>query len=59
MTPLGRRTLAEFSDTFARIAPSSVAGFVLAQLVGGVLGYLLVRALYPTVSAPASEEAMS
>lgn len=27
-----------FSDTFAGIAPASVPGFVLAQLVGGALG---------------------
>lgn len=36
------------SDSFAGIAPSSVAGFVLAQLIGAGLGYLLVRALYPS-----------
>ena len=41
-----------FSDTFAGIAPSSVLAFVLAQLVGGALGYGLVRALYPA-AAPA------
>jgi glycerol uptake facilitator-like aquaporin len=40
-----------FSDTFAGIAPASAVGFVVAQLIGGVLGYLLVRALYPTASA--------
>ncbi len=39
-----------FSNTFAGIAPASVAGFVLAQIVGGALGYLLVRALYPDVA---------
>jgi glycerol uptake facilitator-like aquaporin len=39
-----------FSDSFAGIAPASVPGFVLAQLVGGVLGYGLVRGLYPSVS---------
>ena len=32
-----------FSDTFAGIAPASVPVFVLAQLVGGALGYSLVR----------------
>ena len=37
-----------FSDTFAGIAPASVAGFVLAQLIGTGLGYLLIRALYPS-----------
>jgi glycerol uptake facilitator-like aquaporin len=38
-----------FSDTFAGIAPSSVATFVLMQLAGGALAYLLIRALYPSV----------
>jgi glycerol uptake facilitator-like aquaporin len=37
-----------FSDTFAGIAPASVAPFVLAQAVGGVLAYVLARALYPS-----------
>jgi arsenate reductase len=36
-----------FSDTFAGIAPTSAPGFIAAQLVGGLLGYALVRALYP------------
>ena len=36
------------SDTFAGIAPASVSMFVLMQLIGGVVGYLLIRALYPT-----------
>jgi glycerol uptake facilitator-like aquaporin len=44
-----------FSDTFAGIEPSSVPGFVLAQVVGGVLGLLLVRALYPDVATAANE----
>ena len=49
-----------FSNTFAGIAPASVGAFVLAQVVGGVLGYGLVRALYPNVSIPAaSGEAVS
>jgi glycerol uptake facilitator-like aquaporin len=37
-----------FSDTFAGIAPASVPGFVLAQLVGGGIGVTLVAVLYPT-----------
>jgi glycerol uptake facilitator-like aquaporin len=41
-----------FSDTFAGIAPASAPAFVAAQLAGGVAGYVLVRALYPT-RAPA------
>jgi glycerol uptake facilitator-like aquaporin len=36
-----------FSDSFAGIAPSSVVGFVIAQAVGGLLGYALIRLLYP------------
>jgi glycerol uptake facilitator-like aquaporin len=35
------------SNSFAGIAPSSVAMFVLMQLIGGGLGCLLIRALYP------------
>ncbi len=44
-----------FSDTFAGIAPASVALFVLMQLVGGLLGYALIRGLYPNPSAIAAE----
>ena len=36
-----------FSDTFAGIAPASVAMFVLMQLVGGGVALVLVRVLYP------------
>lgn len=35
------------SNTFAGIDPASAVGFIVAQLVGGVAGYLLVRALAP------------
>lgn len=35
------------SDTFAGIAPSSVPGFVAAQLLGALLGWGLHRALTP------------
>ena len=35
------------SDTFAGIAPASVPMFVVAQLVGGILAFGLVRVLYP------------
>jgi arsenate reductase len=37
-----------FSNTFAGIAPESVAPFIAAQLVGAALGILLVRAATPT-----------
>lgn len=35
------------SNTFAGIAPASVAMFIVMQLVGGALGFALVRALFP------------
>lgn len=41
-----------FSDTFAGIAPTSVPGFVLAQVVGAAVAVVLVRWLYPDVGAP-------
>jgi glycerol uptake facilitator-like aquaporin len=47
-----------FSDTFAGIAPASVPGFVVAQLFGGAVAVVVVRALYPRVTpAPASAQA--
>ena len=36
------------SNTFAGIAPASVPAFIVAQLLGGVLGLALIMALYPT-----------
>ena len=36
-----------FSDTFAGITPASVPAFLAAQAVGGALGYLTARTLYP------------
>ena len=47
------------TDTFAGIAPSSAAAFILAQLLGGAAGYFLVRFLYPflttTSATPAAD----
>jgi arsenate reductase len=40
-----------FSNTFAGIAPASVPGFVVAQVVGGVCAVFAVRVLYPDVTA--------
>jgi len=48
-----------FTDTFAGIAPASVPGFVVAQIVGAAAGVALVLVLYPRRSAattPASAE---
>ncbi len=39
-----------FTDTFAGIAPSSVLPFIGAQLVGGAIGWALVRAFFPAAS---------
>lgn len=40
-----------FSDTFAGIAPSSVPVFIGAQIVGGALAVIAVKALYPDVTS--------
>jgi glycerol uptake facilitator-like aquaporin len=42
-----------FTDTFAGIAPASVPGFVVAQIVGLLVGVGLVVALYPNAGADA------
>jgi glycerol uptake facilitator-like aquaporin len=39
-----------FSDTFAGIAPSSVLPFIAAQIIGGALAVLVIRALYPRLT---------
>lgn len=44
-----------FSDTFAGIAPGSVTGFVVAQLVGGVVAVGLVGWLYPHIGESADD----
>jgi glycerol uptake facilitator-like aquaporin len=41
-----------FSDTFAGIAPSSVPGFVIAQLVGAAVGVVLAVTLFPKDVTP-------
>ncbi len=38
-----------FSNTFAGIAPSSAPTFIGAQAIGGLVGYGLLKFLYPTV----------
>jgi glycerol uptake facilitator-like aquaporin len=43
------------SNTFAGIAPASVPMFVVMQFAGGVLGYLLVRLLFPNAPMVAAE----
>jgi arsenate reductase len=36
-----------FSNSFAGIAPVSAPGFIVAELIGGVVAYFAVLALYP------------
>jgi arsenate reductase len=44
-----------FTDTFAGIAPASVPGFLIAQLVGLAVGVGLVAALYPDAGQAADQ----
>jgi arsenate reductase len=44
-----------FTDTFAGIAPASLPGFIVAQLVGLLVGVGLVLALYPTAGNAAGD----
>ena len=44
-----------FTDTFAGIAPSSVPGFAVAQVVGALVGLTLLAALYPHPGAHAGD----
>ena len=46
-----------FSNTFAGIAPASVPRFVVAEVLGGCLAVLAIRALYPQVT-PADASAV-
>jgi glycerol uptake facilitator-like aquaporin len=39
-----------FSDTFAGIAPASVPSFIAAQVIGGALAVVVIRALYPRLT---------
>jgi glycerol uptake facilitator-like aquaporin len=45
------------TDTFAGIAPSSAPAFILAQLLGGAAGFVLVRFLYPSLPAASTAPA--
>ena len=40
-----------FSNSFAGIAPSSAPAFIGAQVAGGVLAFMLVKVLYPRITA--------
>ncbi|WP_405429007.1 aquaporin [Micromonospora sp. NBC_00617] len=47
-----------FTDTFAGIAPASVPGFVIAQIVGLAVGIGLLAALYPDAGQAADQVVM-
>jgi glycerol uptake facilitator-like aquaporin len=44
-----------FTDTFAGIAPASLVGFILAQLIGAAVGVAVTAALYPDAGAAAAD----
>ena len=43
------------SETFTGIAPESAPAFIVAQLMGAAIGYLLIRLLYRDVEARAAD----
>jgi glycerol uptake facilitator-like aquaporin len=45
-----------FSDTFAGIAPASVLPFIAAQIIGGALAVVVIRALYPRLTPAEAAE---
>ena len=47
-----------FSNTFAGIAPASVPGFVIAQLIGGAVAIGVVRVLYPDITPDEAADAV-
>jgi glycerol uptake facilitator-like aquaporin len=47
-----------FSNTFAGIAPASVPGYVVAQLIGGACALLLIKVLYPGVTPAEAAEVL-
>ena len=47
-----------FSNTFAGIAPASVPGYIVAQLVGCGCAILVVRVLYPDLTPEDAAEAV-
>jgi glycerol uptake facilitator-like aquaporin len=47
-----------FSNTFAGIAPSSVPGYIAAQIAGGFVAIALLRVLYPDLTPGEAEEVM-
>jgi arsenate reductase len=44
------------SNTFAGIAPSSAPLFIAAEVVGGLLGYVAIRVLYPQIGSTEAQQ---
>jgi glycerol uptake facilitator-like aquaporin len=44
------------SNTFAGIAPSSAPAFIAAQVLGGVVGFAVIKALYPAITSTEASE---
>ena len=40
-----------FSNSFSGIAPSSVPAFIAAQVLGGLLAFVVIKVLYPRITA--------
>jgi glycerol uptake facilitator-like aquaporin len=47
-----------FSNTFAGIAPSSAAPFIGAQIVGGMVGLVIIKTLYPGITPAQAADAI-
>jgi arsenate reductase len=47
-----------FSNTFAGIAPASVPPFIVAQLVGAALAFVVIRVLYPDLTPDEAADAV-
>jgi glycerol uptake facilitator-like aquaporin len=45
-----------FSNSFAGIAPSSAPAFIAAQIVGGAIGYAIIKVLYPAITPTEASE---
>ena len=45
-----------FSNSFAGIAPSSAPAFIAGQVVGGAVGFAIIRLLYPAITAAEASE---
>lgn len=47
-----------FSDTFAGIAPASAPNYIVAQAVGGILAFGIIRVLYPDLTPADAAEVL-